>query len=46
MNLFLAAVCNPPCANGGHCIAPNVCNCGSGVTDTQSGCKGVCHLLK
>lgn len=36
--LFSAAVCNPPCANGGHCIAPNVCNCGSGVTDTQSGC--------
>ena len=38
--LIAAAICNPPCANGGSCIAPNVCNCGNGFTDTQSGCTG------
>lgn len=43
--IIAVAICDPPCTNGGHCIAPNMCNCGSGFTNTQSGCTGNNHLI-
>ena len=35
LSLHLAAVCNPPCSNGGNCTKPNTCSCRSGYNGSQ-----------
>lgn len=35
VRLFSKAVCELPCGNGGHCVAPNICQCPSDYTGLQ-----------
>ena len=30
--IFISAVCEQGCRNGGHCVAPNKCSCQHGYT--------------
>lgn len=43
-NLILAAVCNPPCENGGRCTSPGRCECTSNYRGSR--CQdGMCFDL-